>query len=165
MRFGRRLPAGRTSSVAAGDAPRVGAVTDVDEDALCLDGLEPGASPHGLVEEHGVLGQGTVGKLGLLLPYAAPVYEGPPVYVAHEETAVQVGPAAPEAPGSQVEHETAAQRGDVGLASPDGRRLAGQPSGPVPVVVIPVGHDAATGQPARFVPHRPDAPQRHPGGD
>ena len=82
------------------------------------------------------------------------------MHVTNEETTVEFGLAAPEAPGGQIKHETAAQPGDVSPASPDGRCLPHEPPGPVPVVVIPVGNDVAASQLARLVAHGTDAPLR-----
>ena len=71
---------------------------------------------------------------------------------------MELGAAAPEPPAGQIEHQTAAEPGDVGLPVGDGGDLAAEALRSVPVVVVPVGHDLAAGQVAGLVAHGPDAP-------
>ena len=85
------------------------------------------------------------GNLAFSSQTRATVYQRPAVHVAHEQAPVQFGSQTPEAPGRQVEHEAVAQRGDIGLAVPDGRHLTGDPSR------------------ARTSRRRPSGPRSHPG--
>lgn len=77
---------------------------------------EPGTPPHGLVEEDGVLARERSGNWTFSSQTRRRYTRGSPVHLAREEATLQVGPAAPEAPGLQIEHEAAARGGDVGFA-------------------------------------------------